>query len=110
MSKLAELRELVGANVYYGWGAPEKDREISEKIEELIYDLDGESVDETFEDGGRWSNYETEVFKVKEGEEVAYFEISREVPATECQDGGDFTMELHEVKPKEVIKTEYWRV
>lgn len=60
-----------------------------------------EEVHEEFEDGGRWSNYRTTVYKVTEGDEVAYFSVCREEPATEMQDGGDFSLSFYEVQPKE---------
>jgi hypothetical protein len=65
-------------------------------------------VDEEFEDGGRWSNYRTTVHKVEEESgAVAYFSLWRELPATEIQDGGDFSYELEEVVPREVTVTRY---
>lgn len=65
-------------------------------------------VDETFEDGGRWTNYRTTVWKIEEESgSVAYFSLWRELPATEIQDGGDFSYELDEVVPREVTVTRY---
>ncbi|MCU6709313.1 hypothetical protein M6D81_11405 [Paenibacillus sp. J5C_2022] len=67
-----------------------------------------EKVDEEFEDGGRWSNYRTTVHKIEEESgTVAYFSLWRELPATEIQDGGDFSYELDEVVPREVTVTRY---
>lgn len=66
-----------------------------------------EKVDSTFEDLGRWSNYETTVYKVTENGEVAYFEYGQEVPATESQDGMDLSYHFHEVEPKEVTVIQY---
>lgn len=80
-----------------------------EAYEEVTVVLDryGEQVDETYEDGGRWTNYRTTVYRVSESEEVAYFSLWRELPATESQDGGDFSYELSEVVPQEVTVTRY---
>jgi hypothetical protein len=65
-------------------------------------------VDSKFEDGGRWTNYETNVYEVVEdGGKAAYFSVWREVPATECQDGGDFMISITEVVPQLVMTTEY---
>lgn len=107
--KIAELRKMAGTSGYWGCFAPEKDREIYEAIE-CTLDCEGVQVSSDFEEGGRWSNYETKVYRFKEGEEVAFFELMREVPATESQDGGDHTFEFYEVKPKEVKITRYERV
>lgn len=62
----------------------------------------GKEVERTFEQGGRWSNYETVVYAVEAPEqEERYFALTREVPATEMQDGGDFTWDFTEVYRKE---------
>ena len=60
-----------------------------------------------FEYGGRWSNFKTEVYEVKEDNETAYFRIVREVPATEIQEGADFYVEFSEVFPKEITTIVY---
>jgi hypothetical protein len=69
----------------------------------------GEKVDESFDEGGRWSNYKNTVYKMVEGEQVKYFQLWREVPASEVQEGGDFMFGLHEVEPIEVTVTQ-WEV
>lgn len=67
-----------------------------------------ENVESTFEDGGRWSNYQTDVYQVtQEDGKVAYFQIGRDVPATEMQDGMDLSTIIREVVPKEVVRTKY---
>ena len=38
---------------------------------------------------------------------MAYFELWEEVPATELQEGGDFSYGFHEVVPQEVTVTQY---
>ena len=68
-----------------------------------------ECVDSDFEEGGRWHNVESNVFKVEQNGEVAYFELWREVPATELQEGMDFAFGFYEVVPKEVISIRYLR-
>lgn len=60
------------------------------------------TVSSKYEDYSRWSNYKTEVYEVKEGDEVAYFEYGREVPATESQEGQDCSWYFKEVFPKEI--------
>ncbi|SER88149.1 hypothetical protein [Psychrobacillus sp. OK032] len=64
-------------------------------------------VDTIFEEGGRWSNYETKIFEVVEGDETAYFELFREVPASETQEGQDSQWSFGEVEPKEVTVIQY---
>lgn len=66
-----------------------------------------EEVDSRFEEGGRWSNYETNIYKIESDGEVVYFELWREVPATEMQEGGDFSYGFYEVVPIEVTVIEY---
>ena len=83
------------------------DNEKVREIDDLLYDSDAREVDNSFQDGGRWSNYETTVFKVQEHGEVAYFKEVREVPATEMQEGGYFTYFFTEVVPKEVTVVKY---
>jgi hypothetical protein len=109
MSKIAKLRELSGFDGYWGYYAPDEDREKVELIDDILYEI-GEQVDSSFQEGGRWSNYEYTTHKVEENGETAYFEICREVPATESQEGGDHMYEFYEVEPKQVTTTKYYRV
>lgn len=77
-----------------------------ERVEML--DSYGKVVDESFEDGGRWSNYRTRVFRFWHNSKHIYVSVSEEVPATEMQDGGDFgDPEIEQVYPKEVKTTVY---
>ncbi|MCP6682955.1 hypothetical protein [Bacillus nakamurai] len=81
-------------------------------INELLYDYKPEGyssqeVYNTFEECGRWSNYETSVYEVNEGGEIAYFELGVERPATECQDGMDLSYHFREVVPQEVTVIKY---
>ena len=83
-----------------------------EKIEEIIeaYRPKGytvEHVHHEFEEGGRWNNIEADVYKVEQNGEVAYFELWREVPATEMQAGMDLSYGFYEVVPKEVTIIKY---
>jgi len=83
-----------------------------EEIENIIeaYKPEGytvENVHHEFQDGGRWTNIETDVYKIEQNGEVAYFELWREVPATELQDGMDLSWGFCEVVPKEVTVIKY---
>jgi hypothetical protein len=83
------------------------DSEIAELLE-----TGGETVDETFEDGGRWSNYKSTVCRFRTmidgNREGVYVEISEEVPATEMQEGGDFgDPEFEIVYPHKIETTVY---
>lgn len=101
---ITRLRELSG---YEGDTSSDE----YDEIEDLLYYGDNaEQVDSMFEDGGRWSNYETTVYRVTEGDQYAYFSLFREVPATEMQDYGENYIELHEVVPHKVVVTKYRRV
>lgn len=64
-----------------------------------------EYVEDSFEEGGRWTNYEHTVYKITDGKDEAYFQLTQEVPATEMQEGGGFFWSFYEVIPKEVVKT-----
>lgn len=101
MKTIEKLRSLSGFETW-------ERNETVEEIEDLLYyRADVKVVDESFEDGGRWSNYESKVYEVIEGTEIAYFQITEEVPATEMQDGGDFMFSFQEVEPYQVIETKY---
>jgi hypothetical protein len=106
MSEIQRLREigvLEGSISYYS-----SDNDFREKVEEVEYILEGGSVVEReFEEGGRWSNYETTIFKLTEGDEVAYFRTYQERPATESQDGMDLWFSFDEVEPYEVTITKF---
>ena len=62
--------------------------EISDKVE--LIESFGEKVHEEFEEGGRWSNYKTEVYQFWHDKKHIYVRVDSEIPATEMQDGGDF--------------------
>lgn len=84
---------------YSGFDGDTSDVEV-EEIEELLYEADAQEVDESFTEGSRWSNYRTTVYRVvadePDGREF-FFAAHTEVPATEMQDGGDFSYEFNEV-------------
>lgn len=79
---------------------------VSEKAE--IIDSYGKVVDESFEDGGRWSNYQTKVYRFWHESEHVYISVTEEVPATEMQDGGDFgEPTIEQVFPHKIETTVY---
>lgn len=106
MSLIKRLREVGSFTLdtsYYG-----RDDKNLELYEDLT--CEGKVVYTRFKDGGRWSNYETKVYEITEGDVTAYFEVSEEVPATENQEGGYFEADVYEVTPYEVKVTKYKRV
>ena len=101
IEQLRKYEGFDGTGGYYGRSA-----EVDE-IDELLYEAKATEVHSEFEDGGRWSNYETTVWKVEENGKVAYFSICEERPATEMQEGGEFSYQFNEVVPKEVTVIQY---
>lgn len=98
---------------YNGLDGSEKDNKF-EEIDDLLWSgrsksskYKAEEVHEEFEEGGRWSNHRTRVYKVEQDGETAYFELYDEVPATEMQDGQDCSWSFCEVEPKEVTVIQY---
>ncbi|MBH0358973.1 hypothetical protein COM06_19945 [Bacillus toyonensis] len=95
----------------FGKTKEEWEKEVSELSAEEQADIlenNGTSVHSEYEDGGRWSNYETKVYRFWHNSESVYYQISKEIPATEIQDGGDFgDPEITQVYPKEVTTTIY---
>lgn len=67
---------------------------------------EGKIIEETFEKGGRWSNFRTYIIEYK----GKYYSTYEEVPATECQEGADFDEGTPiEVKPvKKMIEVTEW--
>ncbi|MFJ7665368.1 hypothetical protein ACIQXW_23700 [Lysinibacillus sp. NPDC097162] len=100
---IEQLRKYDGFDGMTGYGRSEE----VDEIEGLLYDAKSTKVYKEYEDGGRWTNYETTVHKIEENGKVAYFEISREVPATEMQEGGEFSYSFNEVVPEEVTVIKY---
>lgn len=104
---IGRLRELIGDG-YEGQARDDVHEEVGFILDR--YKPEGYTtncVDSTFEDGGRWTNFETNVHEITQGDEVAYFSICREVPATESQEGGDFMVSIEEVIPQEVTVIKY---
>lgn len=75
------------------------------ETDDLIWVIEGsfKCVHEDFDEGGRWSNYQTYVFEVGD----KYIEIVREVPASESQEGMDLETNYQEVVPKEIKQIIY---
>lgn len=102
------LRKLIGD----GYEGEAWDR-THESVDNVLDDYKPEgytvtNVESTMEDGGRWTNYKTDVYRVTQDDgKLAYFQVGREVPATEMQEGGDFSVTIDEVVPKEVVRVEY---
>lgn len=107
MSVIKRIRELNGFSDYTGHYSDSKANDVKEEVEYLLYDAKAKEVDNSFAEGGRWSNYESTVYKIEENGETMYVQITEEVPATEQQEGGDFLYEIDEVVPKEVTVIQY---
>lgn len=104
MSVIEKLRSFHGANglqddIYY---------EIDDLLD--VYKPVGytsKEIETEFEEGGRWSNWKTVIYKVTENGTEAYFSFGQEVPASECQEGMDLSYDFVEVIPKEVTVIQY---
>lgn len=103
MNVIQQLREIGHFDGSKGWYS-ERDPKL-ETIEVLF--SKGDLVHTEFEEGGRWSNFETKVRKFEVDGEVAYFQTVDEVPATESQEGMDCMFEFFEVTPYQVTVTKY---
>jgi hypothetical protein len=103
MSNIQRLREIGSFSASRSWYSDRDER--FELIETLLWEA--EEVHTEFSDGGRWSNYETTVYKLEEDGEVAYFQTVNERPATESQEGMDCWFEFEEVEPYQVTITKY---
>lgn len=104
---IKQLRKFEGHDGYWRYYGSQEETDTPDIIESLLYMAKATEVDSSFEEGGRWSNYETTVNKVEEDGEVAYFEVIREVPGSESQDGMDLTYQFNEVYPHVVTTTIY---
>lgn len=111
MNVIKTLRGVVAEMDSSLYGANVRDDEwdvvdgILNELEPGCYEVD--KVDSEFENGGRWTNTEIAVYKVEQDGEVAYFSVWQEVPATEMQEGGDFSFGIDEVEPREVTVIKY---
>lgn len=103
---IEKLRNLIGEE-YEGEAWDETHEEVDAILTCKPEGYTSEHVSTTFEDGGRWTNWETDVYRVEQCGRVAHFSVCREVPATECQDGGDFAVNITEVVPQEVTVIQY---
>lgn len=96
MAKQSDIEKLLtydGLDVY-------SDAEEVEDIERLLYLTKAEEIQQEFREGSRWSNYRETIHKVVADEpdgRVFFFKTVEEIPATEMQDGGEFTFEFDEV-------------
>ncbi|WP_338532614.1 hypothetical protein RBB83_17395 [Paenibacillus peoriae] len=105
---IEKLRELIG-NEYEGEAWDETHEEVDTILDRYKpVGYVSEKIDSSFEDGGRWTNYQTDVYRITQDDgKVAYFSVWREVPATEIQDGGDFSVSIEEVVPQEITVIQY---
>lgn len=94
MSLLSECQALEGG--YNGLNSYHVEEEI-ENVEKLEDEMTGDS---------RWSIFHRAVFK--RGDE--YVALDYETPATEYQEGGDFSHEFYVVEPYEVTVTKFRKV
>lgn len=102
MDYIAELRKYERAK--------EPDIYSSEKYEEiatLLYRAKALIVFQEFKQGGRWHNLITVVHEVNTIGERAFFEIHRQVDASESQDGQENAWQFREVYPREITTTIY---
>lgn len=98
MTKIEALRRLLELDGESGDTGTEKFNE----IDDLLYEAASVEVKRNFSEGSRWSNYQTVIHKVTTLEEGdVFFALEQEVPATEMQDGGDFSFEFDRVFPRE---------
>lgn len=102
---IKKLRGLVASDAEVWDDNYEEILSIIEPYGETGYSV--KEVHNEFEEGGRWSNYRSSVFKVEYNGETAYFRMVQEVPASEMQEGMDLVYYFLEVVPKEVTVIEY---
>lgn len=61
-------------------------------------------IEEEFKKGGRWSNYKIKIYQLGS----KYIRVTKEVPATEIQEGMDYLeYSWEEVFPKEITIVKY---
>lgn len=104
MKALTRIRKAIQENedsVYFGG---------MEKTAETLRNLalHGEAArvfDETQDRGDRWTKWQITVYKITTDDEVAYFQVDKEVGATEIQSDGDVVVK--EVIAKEITTTIY---
>ncbi|MCR8843120.1 hypothetical protein NQ117_05460 [Paenibacillus sp. SC116] len=108
IEKLRELEAKVDAKAW-----PKVGDDNWKTIDEIIdaYQPEGYEVEDVHEEHGagtRWTTTKMVVTKVTQADgKVAYFRVWNEKPATEMQEGGDFSYSFAEVVPKEVVAIIY---
>lgn len=109
IEKLRELETKVDAKSWPLVG-DENWREIDEILD--AYKPEGYEIEEVYEEhseGGRWTTAVETVYKISQDDgKVAHFRLYRERPATEMQEGGDFTFGFCEVVPRPVTVVQYF--
>lgn len=104
MSAIEKLRDFEGDHDY---DYVEEFESIEAILEGCEDGVTSELVEEYEDNRGRWTYDQNRIYKVTEGDDVAYFKLIQERGATEMQDGGDYGFALYEVYPKTVTKTIY---
>lgn len=109
IEQLRAVGDFEGTHGYFSTKSNEDERneKLLENIEEGTVTCISKEVDSRFEDGGRWSNYEYTVYQLTEHNKTAFFEVMRERPGSETQDGMDCSYAVGEVYPHQVVKTVY---
>ncbi|UNL92808.1 hypothetical protein CPY53_04205 [Paenibacillus polymyxa] len=109
IEKLRAIEARLDASIYTGNVGDENWREIDDILDAYKpEDYTVECVATEYGEGGRWTTTEEVTYKVTQADgKVAHFLVNRERPATEMQEGGDFTFEFAEVIPQEVTITRY---
>lgn len=109
IEKLRELEAKVDAQSWTLVGG-ENWREIDDILD--AYKPEGytvEDVHEEHDEGGRWTKTVTTVYKITQVDgKVAHFRLRRDMPATEMQEGGNFTFGFYEVVPRPVTVVQYF--
>lgn len=109
IEKLREIEAKVDAESWPLVGN-ENWREIDDILD--AYKPEGYEIEEVSEEhgeGGRWTTTVETVYKItQEDGKVAHFRLYREEPATEMQEGGDFTFGFCEVVPRPVTVVQYF--
>lgn len=109
IEKLRELEAKVDAKSWPLVG-DENWREIDDILD--AYKPEGYTIEEVFVghgEGGRWTTTVEIAYKITQDDgNVAHFRLYREEPATEMQEGGNFTFGFCEVVPRPVTVVQYF--
>jgi len=76
-------------------------------LDYIIDDSDVELIETDVVDEGRWTVTKERVYKIPDASGDMYVSVTREHPATESQEGGDFSGSACEVFPRVVLTTIY---